>query len=87
MLSPLRLCFLPLAFALAACERTPPPAEPGEALSGGATTVRLHEAGTRQAAHVPSSIGAPWRRPATVPVALRERSAPRSRQLQTTGKR
>lgn len=63
----------------------PPARRPG--FARGATTVRLHEAGTRQAAHVPSSIGAPWRRPATVPVALRERSAPRSRQLQTTGKR
>ena len=40
MPSALRLCLLPLALLLSACERTPAPAEPGEALSGGATTVR-----------------------------------------------
>ena len=59
MLSPLRLCFLPLAFALAACERTPPPAEPGEALSGGATTVRQSD---QNAFSLPSANLAPSRR-------------------------
>jgi CxxC motif-containing protein (DUF1111 family) len=59
MPSPLRLCLLPLAFALAACERTPPPAEPGEALSGGATTVRQSD---QNAFSLPSANLAPSRR-------------------------
>jgi CxxC motif-containing protein (DUF1111 family) len=59
MPSPLRLFLLPLAFALAACERTPPPAEPGEALSGGATTVRQSD---QNAFSLPSANLAPSRR-------------------------
>lgn len=60
----------------------PPAPRPG--IARGATAVRLHAASTRRTAHVPSSIGAPWRRPAAVPVALRGRVATRERQLQTT---
>ena len=59
MSSTLRLCLLPLAFALAACERTPAPAEPGEALSGGATTVRQSD---HNAFSLPSANLAPSRR-------------------------
>ncbi|MDG1579929.1 di-heme oxidoredictase family protein [Pseudomonas sp. GOM6] len=59
MPSPLRLCLLPLVFALAACERTPPPAEPGEALSGGSTTVRQAD---HNAFSLPSANLAPSRR-------------------------
>ncbi|MFG0380867.1 di-heme oxidoredictase family protein [Pseudomonas sp. zbq_18] len=59
MPSPLRLCLLPLVFALAACERTPPPAEPGEALSAGSTTVRQAD---HNAFSLPSANLAPSRR-------------------------
>ena len=59
MPSPLRLCLLPLLIALAACERTPPPAEPGEALSGGSTSVRQAD---HNAFSLPSANLAPSRR-------------------------
>lgn len=59
MPSALRLCLLPLLVALAACERTPPPAEPGEALSGGDTTVRQAD---HNAFSLPSANLAPSRR-------------------------
>ncbi|OYT97029.1 MAG: thiol oxidoreductase [Pseudomonas sp. PGPPP3] len=54
-----RLAGLSLLLSLAACEPTPPPAEPGEALSGGSTTVQ-------QSAHnafsLPSANLSPLRR-------------------------
>nr|WP_286947183.1 di-heme oxidoredictase family protein [Pseudomonas sp. UBA6718] len=59
MPSALRLCLLPLALLLSACERTPAPAEPGEALSGGATTVRQSD---RNAFSLPSANLSPSRR-------------------------
>jgi CxxC motif-containing protein (DUF1111 family) len=59
MSSPLRLYLLPLALLLAACERTPAPSEPGEALSGGATTVRQSD---HNAFSLPSANLAPSRR-------------------------
>lgn len=59
MPSPLRLCLLSLSLALAACERTPAPAEPGEALSGGATTVRQSD---QNAFSMPSANLMPSRR-------------------------
>ncbi|WP_394560808.1 di-heme oxidoredictase family protein [Aquipseudomonas alcaligenes] len=59
MPSPLRLCLLPLALFLSACERTPAPAEPGEALSGGATTVSQSD---QNAFSLPSANLAPSRR-------------------------
>jgi CxxC motif-containing protein (DUF1111 family) len=59
MPSPLRLCLLPLVLALTACERTPAPAEPGEALSGGSTTVRQSD---QNAFSLPSANLAPSRR-------------------------
>jgi len=59
MPSALRLCLLPLALLLSACERTPAPAEPGEALSGGATTVRQSD---RNALSLPSANLSPSRR-------------------------
>src|SRR5690606_22946901 len=59
MPSALRLCLLPLALLLSACERTPAPAEPGEALSGGATTVRQID---RNAFSLPSANLSPSRR-------------------------
>ncbi|MDD0844714.1 di-heme oxidoreductase family protein [Pseudomonas sp. Gutcm_11s] len=59
MPSPLRLCLLPLALLLSACERTPAPAEPGEALSGGATTVSQRD---QNAFSLPSANLAPSRR-------------------------
>ncbi|MEO4047621.1 di-heme oxidoredictase family protein [Pseudomonas sp. CAU 1711] len=59
MSSPLRPCLLSLALLLAACERTPPPAEPGEALSGGSATVRQSD---HNAFSLPSANLAPSRR-------------------------
>ena len=59
MLSSPRLCLLSLTLALAACERSPAPAEPGEALSGGAATV--HQIG-QNAFSMPSANLAPSRR-------------------------
>ena len=59
MPSPFRLCLLPLALALTACEREPAPAEPGEALSGGATSVRQSD---QNAFSLPSANLAPSRR-------------------------
>lgn len=59
MLSPLRLSALLLTFSLAACDREPAPAEPGEALSGGATTVRQLD---QNAFSMPSANLAPSRR-------------------------
>ncbi|MBD9482348.1 c-type cytochrome [Pseudomonas sp. PDM14] len=59
MLSPLRLSALLLMFSLTACDREPPPAEPGEALSGGATTVRQID---QNAFSMPSANLAPSRR-------------------------
>ncbi|WP_043308727.1 di-heme oxidoredictase family protein [Pseudomonas sp. ML96] len=56
---PLRFCLLPLALLLSACERTPAPAEPGEALSGGATTVSQSD---QNAFSLPSANLAPSRR-------------------------
>src|SRR6218665_1325229 len=57
MLHPLRSCALALAFGLAACNQAPPPAEPGEALSGGSTTVqqRDHNAFSLPSANLPPS--------------------------------
>lgn len=55
----LRLCLLPLIVALAACERTPPPAEPGEALSAGAATVNQQD---HNAFSLPSANLTPSRR-------------------------
>ena len=59
MLSPLRLSALLLIFSLTACDREPPPAEPGEALSGGAATVRQLD---QNAFSMPSANLAPSRR-------------------------
>ncbi|MBB2495579.1 di-heme oxidoreductase family protein [Aquipseudomonas ullengensis] len=59
MLHPLRLCALALAFSLAACNQAPPPAEPGEALSAGATTVGQRD---HNAFSLPSANLAPSRR-------------------------
>lgn len=59
MTAPLRPCLLSLVLALSACERTPAPAEPGEALSGGATTVHQSD---RNAFSLPSANLSPSRR-------------------------
>jgi len=59
MPSPLRLCLLPLIMTLMACEPALAPPEPGEALSGGATTVRQSD---QNAFSMPSANLAPSRR-------------------------
>ncbi len=59
MLHPLRSCALLLAFGLAACNQAPPPAEPGEALSAGSTTVQQRD---HNAFSLPSANLAPSRR-------------------------
>ncbi len=59
MSCPLRLCILSLALALTACERPPAPTEPGEALSGGSTTVSQSD---HNAFSLPSANLAPSRR-------------------------
>ena len=59
MPSPLHFCLLSLALLLAACERAPAPAEPGEALSGGSTTVSRSD---HNAFSLPSANLAPSRR-------------------------
>lgn len=54
-----RLAGLSLLLSLAACEPTPPPAEPGEALSGGSTTVQQSD---HNAFSLPSANLSPLRR-------------------------
>jgi CxxC motif-containing protein (DUF1111 family) len=54
-----RLAGLFLLLSLAACEPTPPPAEPGEALSGGSTTVQQSD---HNAFSLPSANLSPLRR-------------------------
>ncbi|MCF4992982.1 thiol oxidoreductase, partial [Pseudomonas gessardii] len=60
---PLRLSVLLMAVGLSACDDTPPPtftqAEPGEARSGGSTTVRKSD---QNAFSLPSANLAPTRR-------------------------
>ncbi|MBC9252065.1 thiol oxidoreductase [Pseudomonas alcaligenes] len=56
---PFRLCILALALGLAACEQAAPPAEPGEALSGGTTTVQQRD---HNAFSLPSANLQPSRR-------------------------
>lgn len=56
---PLRLCALTLTLGLVACEQAPPPAEPGEALSGGRTTVYQND---HNAFSMPSANLTPTRR-------------------------
>ena len=54
-----RLAGLSLLLSLAACDATPPPAEPGEALSGGSTTVQQSD---HNAFSLPSANLSPLRR-------------------------
>lgn len=54
-----RLAGLSLLLSLAACDPTPPPAEPGEALSGGSTTVQQSD---HNAFSLPSANLSPLRR-------------------------
>ena len=54
-----RLAYLPLLLSLAACDQTPPPAQPGEALSGGSATVRQSD---HNAFSMPSANLSPLRR-------------------------
>ena len=54
-----RLCLIALPLLLAACEQAPAPAEPGEALSGGAATVRRSD---HNAFSMPSANLTPSRR-------------------------
>lgn len=56
---PLRCCVLAATLSLMACNQTPPPAEPGEARSGGDTTVQQRD---RNAFSLPSANLQPSRR-------------------------